>query len=244
MREAVALERKELEQLHKIDVAKTALDQLVKEYADAKQQLEQEMAEVRGQWAQEKQKVEEEQEHSEEERKLQRQREKEEFEYERKKDHDAYDEARRTQELQNKEKQEALEKTWAGREASLKERGDELARLRQEAVLFPDRLKKEIDKAIFETTKTLESQHKQTFALAQKGMEAERRPADLRIKSLDETVSRQLEEIKSLSIRFEESKKQVQDIAVKAIEGASGARALTHVSQIAMEQAKPRSPQS
>jgi hypothetical protein len=35
----------------------------------------------------------------------------------------------------------------------------------------------------------------------------------------------------------------VQDIAVKAIEGASGARALSHINQIAMEQAKHRSPQ-
>jgi colicin import membrane protein len=32
----------------------------------------------------------------------------------------------------------------------------------------------------------------------------------------------------------------VQDIAVKAIEGASGSKALSHVNQIAMEQAKNR----
>jgi len=31
---------------------------------------------------------------------------------------------------------------------------------------------------------------------------------------------------------------QVQDISVKAIEGASGARALAHINRIAMEQAK------
>ena len=37
-----------------------------------------------------------------------------------------------------------------------------------------------------------------------------------------------------------EAKQQVQDIALKAIEGASGARALSHINQIAMEQAKNR----
>ncbi|MGA2270789.1 MAG: hypothetical protein ABSH44_20135 [Bryobacteraceae bacterium] len=37
-----------------------------------------------------------------------------------------------------------------------------------------------------------------------------------------------------------EAKQQVQDIAVKAIEGASGAKALAHINQIAMEQAKNR----
>jgi len=36
----------------------------------------------------------------------------------------------------------------------------------------------------------------------------------------------------------DEAKQQVQDIAVKAIEGASGAKALAHINQIAMEQAK------
>jgi hypothetical protein len=38
-----------------------------------------------------------------------------------------------------------------------------------------------------------------------------------------------------------EAKQQVQDIAVKAIEGASGAKALSHINQIAVEQAKNRS---
>jgi len=35
----------------------------------------------------------------------------------------------------------------------------------------------------------------------------------------------------------------VQEIAVKAIEGAFGAKALAHINQIAMEQAKHHTPQ-
>ena len=46
-----------------------------------------------------------------------------------------------------------------------------------------------------------------------------------------------------LNKQLADAKQQVQDIAVKAIEGASGARALSHINQIAMEQAKNR-PQS
>ncbi|MGD0090311.1 MAG: hypothetical protein ABSE73_10365 [Planctomycetota bacterium] len=67
--------------------------------------------------------------------------------------------------------------------------------------------------------------------------------AEMRIKSLEETVARQFAQIESLGQRLEEAKKQVQDIAIKAIEGASGAKALSHVNQIAMEQAKTRTPQ-
>jgi len=42
----------------------------------------------------------------------------------------------------------------------------------------------------------------------------------------------------ALQKQLDEAKQQVQEIAVKAIEGASGARALSHINQIAMEQAK------
>ena len=48
--------------------------------------------------------------------------------------------------------------------------------------------------------------------------------AELQVKTLEDAVARQ----------------QAQDIAVKAIEGASGAKALSHINQIAMEQAKNR----
>jgi colicin import membrane protein len=77
--------------------------------------------------------------------------------------------------------------------------------------------------------------------IAQKDTETERRLAELKIKSLEEIVVRQAEEIKSLTARVEESKTQVQEIAIKAIESTSGARALSHINQIAMEQAKTRS---
>src|ERR1035441_1133852 len=52
-REAVALEQKELERLHKIDVAATALDQMVQDYARQKQQLETETAAQRTAWEEE-----------------------------------------------------------------------------------------------------------------------------------------------------------------------------------------------
>jgi colicin import membrane protein len=64
--------------------------------------------------------------------------------------------------------------------------------------------------------------------------------AEMRTKSLEETVARPYEQIDHLSNRLEEAKKQVQDIALKAIESSFGARALSHVNQIAMEQAKTR----
>ena len=60
------------------------------------------------------------------------------------------------------------------------------------------------------------------------------------MQTLQETVRHQAEQIATLEKALEEAKRQVQEIALKAIEGASGSRALAHVNQIAMEQAKGR----
>ena len=60
------------------------------------------------------------------------------------------------------------------------------------------------------------------------------------MKTLEETLARNAAQIAALEKQLADAKQQVQDIAVKAIEGASGARALSHINQIAMEQAKNR----
>ena len=60
---------------------------------------------------------------------------------------------------------------------------------------------------------------------------------------LDQTIH-QAAQIASLQKQLDQAKQQVQEIALQAIEGASGAKALAHINQIAMEQAKPRSPQN
>ena len=73
-----------------------------------------------------------------------------------------------------------------------------------------------------------------------KDAETEKRVAELQVKGLEEQVARQAAQIGALEKQLAEAKQQVQDIAVKAIEGASGARALSHINQIAMEQAKNR----
>lgn len=247
LRESVELESKELSKLHKIDVVATSLDQLVEDYRVQKEQLEFEMTTRQTEWQHERDNWTREQKEFDENLKKQRQREKEEYEYQklldRKKEEDEYETKIRQQERTNKEKQEQLDKNWKERELNLKEKEEELGRLRKEVSEFPDRLKKEIDRIVGETQKNLEAEHHQRILLLQKDSEAEKKFAELQVKSLEESLSRQFEQMQLMEKQLEEAKKQVQEIAVKAIEGASGARALSHVNQIAMEQAKTRSPQ-
>jgi hypothetical protein len=247
LRDAVTLEQKELERLHKIDVAATAIDQLVQDYSRQKDQLEAEIAAQRTTWAEEQKQSERERKEQEEALKKQRQRESEEYEYrkalERKKAQDKYEEEMKLLERANKEKQEALEKSWREREAALKASEEEIQRLRKEAVEFPVRLRQESERAAAEAVRASEQKFEQRILILTKDGEAEKRLAELRIKVLEENLTRQSAQMAALEKQLEEAKRQVQEIAVKAIEGASGARALTHINEIAMEQAKHRQPQ-
>ncbi len=244
VREAVALERKELERMHKIDVAATALDQLVEDYARQNRELDVEIATRRAEWEEEARTAERERKEQEEALRKQRQREIDDYEYkknlERKKAQDRYDEEIRLQEKRNQERQELLEKSWQQREAALKEREEELARLQKESADFPARLQKEAEAAAEKAARAAEAGSQQQTLILQKDAEAERRVFGLQVKALEETAARQTAQIAALEKQLAEAKQQVQDIAVKAIEGASGARALSHINQIAMEQVKNR----
>jgi hypothetical protein len=244
LREAVALESKELERLHKLDVAATALDHLVEEHRLQKEKLDAEIASQRAAWTEEKQAQLRDQKEAEESLKKQRQRENDEYEYkkglERKKAQDKYEEEIRLQEKKNSEKQEALEKSWLDREATLKGKEDELSRYKQEVEQVPARLKEERERAQTEASAVTRQTFEQQIVLLKKDSEAEKKVADLRIQSLEQVMARQAQQIELLSKQLDEAKRQVQDIALKAIEGASGANALAHVNQIAIEQAKMR----
>jgi hypothetical protein len=244
VREAVALERAELGRLHKIDVAATALDNLVQEYAREKERLDAEMAAQRLAWDEETGRRDRERKEQEDDLKKQRQREIEDYEYrknlERKKAQDKYEEELRARDNKNREQLEALEKTWQNREAALKEQEEELARLKKEVEAFPARLQNEIGATALQARKEVEARLEHQMVLARKDAEAETRLAELRAKSLEETLARNSAHIAALEKQLAEAKQQVQDIAVRAIEGASGARALSHINQIAMEQAKNR----
>ena len=189
VREAVALERGELERLHKIDVAATALDHVVQDYAREKERLDAEMTAQHQALDEETARIERERKEQEENLKKQRQREIEDYEYrknlERKKAQDKYEEELRARDKKNREQQEALEKTWQFREATLKEQEEELARLRIEVEAFPTRLQKEIEATALQARKEVEARLEHQMVLAKKDAEAEKRLAELRAKTLE-----------------------------------------------------------
>ena len=207
VREAVSLERAELERLHKIDVAATALDQMVQDHAREKERLEAEIAEQRAAWEEETRDGERERKEQEENLKKARAREIEEYEYkknlERKKAQDKYEEDQRLQEKKNKERQETLEKSWQQRETALKEQEQELLRLRKEAQDFPETVKTESEKAAVLAAKAAEQKFAQEILLLKKEAETEKRLASLQVKTLEETIARQAAQIAALQKQME-----------------------------------------
>jgi colicin import membrane protein len=244
LQEAVGIERRALEKLHQIDIAATAIDQLLSDHAEHKASFDREIAEERGRWQSEADKVERDRREQEEALKKQRQREIEDYEYkkalERKKAQDKADEELRQLERKNAERQEALEKDWQRRELGLKEREEHIASLQAEIAGFPARLARDVELAAETARQQTEAKLDREMLLIRKDAEAETRVAQLNIKTLEQALAQSALQVAALERQVVEAKQQVQDIAVRAIDGASGARALGHINQIAMEQAKNR----
>ncbi len=244
LREAVDLEKSELLSLHKKDFCQISIDQLLEEYHQQKLQLDKEIEQQKQTWISEKESQEVAQKEQEQLTRKLRAREEEEYNYkrnqERKRDQEQYENQKRNLENELDEKTQAFEKSWAERESLLKSKEDEFSKLKTEVELFPEKLSRDITLATTKLREEMESRHKNEVLLIRKEFEAEKKLSIQHIKSLEDSVVRQTAQIESLQQRLEQSKQQVQDIAIKAIESTSGARALSHVSQIAMEQAKPR----
>jgi hypothetical protein len=74
--------------------------------------------------------------------------------------------------------------------------------------------------------------------LLMKEMEGQKQNYELQIQGMLQTIQNQESRIASLSKQLDSALKQVQDLAVKAIEGASNLKSFEAVKEIAIEQAK------
>ena len=248
VKSAIMIENEQLQKVHKIDVAATALDQLIEDYQEQKAALELEIETMRAEWAKEAKSKEEAAVEFERSLKSSRLREADEYKYnrdlERKKDQDKYEQECQFKEKQNRDKLEALEKNWQAREEALRTREAHLQELQKAVEAFPVRLRDEVEKARGEAIAHTEQRFSQEFLMVTKDRESEQRISAMKIQSLESVVENQKHQIAQLQKQLDDAKKEVKEIAEKAIEGASGARALSHINQIAMEQAKNRSSSS
>ncbi len=246
LKEAVALESKDLHRLHGIDIAASSIDQLVADYQTKKASFEADLLNTRQEWTIEIEDKKQQETEYNETLKKSRSRETEDYEYkkllERKKQQDRFEEDYRLKEKQNREEQESLEKNWKERETTLKGQEEEFVTLKKEVEQFQSRLTTECAKATKEATKEAEAKYNQEIERLKRDLLVEKQIGELKLKQQQESLASQQTQMGSLQAQLDEAKRQVQDIAIKAIEGASGAKALSQINQIAIEQAKNRMP--
>ena len=170
-----------------------------------------------------------------------RKREADEYGYETERGHkadaDALAQTKKTQQAELDGLKEQHERGWAEREKDLARREQESADLKARAAAFPKELEAAIAKAEAEGTGIAKRQAKIAADLQQKENEGKRRVYELRVQALEETINKQNEQIGELSKQLATALKQAQDLAIKAIDGASSSSSYAAVKEIALEQA-------
>lgn len=162
-----------------------------------------------------------------EELKITRKREQEEYQY-------TLNQQHKKDEVLRQEQEEILKK----REEELLKREQEFQELRKKVELFPKELLQAVEQAKKETTELIQKEMEMRSALVAKEIAGDKKVFETRINFMEDLISKQSSEIVSLKKELEQSARQVQSIAEKAIEGSSGKQTLKAVSDIAMQQAR------
>jgi hypothetical protein len=180
--------------------------------------------------------------------KKRREREKEEWQYQFQREKQTAEEQRQHElERLDREiqlKKERLEKVLTEREQAVSAAEQELQTLRARAEGFAAELQQAVSNAVQETTDRLERERKYAVDLLEKEFAGERNVLNSRIDALQETVDKQAQQLARLSEQIEHSYGQVQDIALKAIEGSAISRSPSQSASVPMADRLSRAPQS
>src|SRR5262249_30146062 len=167
------------------------LDDLNAQIAKQRQDWEEEQAANQRKFAEERS-----------ERNKARQREEEDYQYtiaqKHRKEEDAFATLLARRELENRDKQERLEKQWAERETELKKREQELVDLRTFKESVPELIKKESNQSTIIATNSLKKEYENKMALAAKDTEIEKRLADQQINLLQQNAAKMQQQIDDL----------------------------------------------
>jgi len=253
IKQAIEIEKANLEELHDIQLSADTLSSLVQEHEEKRQAFETEikdreekfsleMEQQRTAWIREEDEHEQARKERDAELKKLRQREEEEYKYnlavQRKKEKDVYEEEKKALMANLEEIRTKQEKELAEREAAIAEKEKQFFELAKKVELFPAELSKAVKEAENAAYKKVSEDAKIQAQLVAKEVDAESRVAELKIKTLETTAKEQEKRLQRFMEELTEANEKVQNIAVKAIEGASGARTLSAVGEIALEQAK------
>lgn len=231
LKEMSGIEREALSLAALLESQKERKERFEEETADRKQALESEIASTRAAWKDEQKSHESEIQSREATEKKRRERESEEhtYNFERQKrltkEQFEYEQARMEREAELRRQE--LERDLKVREQALSEKEADISQLREHVAAFPAERTAAVEKAVQETTDRLKREFEGREALLRKEYEGEQRVLESRIEALQQTAKEQQQQIARLSLQLEKSYGQVQEIAVRAIEGPGAGRAFS-----------------
>lgn len=253
VKKAIDVKGKEIQEIYEIQKSASSLAALIEaqqqkrqefetEMKDKKEALERETQNVRTEWEKERKLHEIEIKERDTGELKKREREKEEYLYgfqrEQQLTKDQFQDQKTKLEKEIQQKKELMVKEFEERAKTITQKETEFVELQRKVSNFPKELELAVNKSVKEAVEKVQLEAKNKEDLTKKEFDGERNVLNTRIASLEKTVKEQSEQIARLSQQFEKAYNQVQEIAVKSIEGSSNAKAFTSLQQLVTEQAR------
>lgn len=241
IKRAVAVKESELQEIYEIQKAASSLAALIEAQEIKRQEFDSEMAAkkddlgreiqtMRSAWEKEKKLSEAEAREREAAEAKRREREKEEYRYafarEQQLAKDQFEDEKARLERDIQQTKARMEQELAEREKAVAQREGEMNELRAKAAAFPKEMEAAINAAAKDATARVQLDGKNREELLRKEFDGERNVLTTRIDSLEQSVKEQSEQIARLSQQLEKAYGQVQDIAVRTVEGSSHSKSL------------------
>jgi hypothetical protein len=254
IQELIFIEKRQLEELHQLtEINENTIDHLIQTYQTSAKQfveelnqreenIQQEIESLKQVWTKEKEIFTRTLKERNENYQKTKQREAEEYQYnldlQRDLDEDQYEQQKKNlyQELATVRLQ--LEQQWQQREETITRQEQEYTEAKNKVVAFEEQLKTKIKQAEEEGKGIGNYQAKIKADLRTKEIEGQTNNYQLKIQTLEQTIHNQEVRIDKLVQQLELALKQVQDLAVKAIEGTSNRKSFEAMKEIALEQVK------
>ncbi|MEO0842286.1 MAG: hypothetical protein AAF063_25730 [Cyanobacteria bacterium J06643_5] len=253
IKQLVEEQLEQLKQLHDLEVDDDTLDNLIasyeennsayqEEFSQISETLNQEIQELREAWRKEQEEHQRSIKERNENLNKNRQRDistyKYDLERERNLEIDEYEQQQKELYRALDEFQQETEKQWNEREIAISDKEKEFAELEAKVEAFSQQKEAVTKKASEKGKGIAEYQAKVKANLFAKEVEGDKASYEQKIQSLEQTINSQEERITTLSKQLESALKQVQDLAVKAIEGTANVNTYQAMKEIALEQAK------
>jgi hypothetical protein len=254
LRRVVGEEVQQLQELHSLeDVAEDTLDNLIQQYeesaktftdelSEGRETVEQELLELRLAWEKEQELQKLTVTERNENQHKNRDRDEELYDYDlnlqRNLDIEEYEQRQQRLYQEIEEFRQEQEKQWAEREKAISEREKLSADVKAKVEAFPKELEANIKNGKDTGRNIGNYQAKVKADLLAKDIEGQKQNYELQIQGMLQTIQNQDGRLASLSQQLDSALKQVQDLAVKAIEGSSNLSSFQAVREIAIEQAK------